>query len=278
MMRPSPRMNTLAISQLSTLRWNFHEDAAAYAARGFTGIGIWRPKLEDFGLDRTIELLAESSLSVTSLSWVGGFTGSDGRGVDEAIADAIAAVRDAANLRAETLIVLAGGRNNHIRNHAKRTFCEALQEIAVVAEDFGVRLSIEPIHPGCGDEWSFVNDLQSTLDIIEQVASPNLGLVLDTYHVGMDEEVVAWLPDIIPHLHLVQFGDGKHSPIGEMNRCLLGEGSVPLRTIFETLARHGYEGPMEAELLGEDVESIPYDEMLDHTKDFLDRMTGSLLN
>ena len=114
-------MNTLAISQLSTLRWSFEEDAQAYTARGFKGIGVYRPKLEDFGLDRTVELLAESSLSVTSLSWVGGFTGSDGRAFEEAVLDAIGAVRDAANLRAETLIVLAGGRNNHIRNHARRT-------------------------------------------------------------------------------------------------------------------------------------------------------------
>ncbi len=267
-------MNTLAINQVSTLRWSFEEDVAAYAARGFTGIGIWRPKLEDFGLDRTIELLAEHSLSVTSLSWVGGFTGSDGRGFDDAVLDAICAVRDAANLRADTLVVLAGGRNNHIRTHVKRTFCDALHEIAAVADDFGVRLSIEPIHPGCGDEWSFLNDLQSTLDIIERVASPNVGLVLDTYHVGMDEEVMGWLPDVIPHLHLVQWGDGKHSPIGEMNRCLLGEGSVPLRTIFETLAKHGYDGPMEVELIGEDVESIPYEDMLDHTRSFVDRMMG----
>ncbi len=267
-------MNTLAISQLSTLRWSFEEDAQAYAARGFKGIGIYRPKLEDFGLDRTIDLLAESSLSVTSLSWVGGFTGSDGRAFEEAVLDAVSAVRDAANLGAETLIVLAGGRNNHIRNHARRTLCDALKEIAEVAEDFGVRMSIEPIHPGCGDEWSFLNDLQSTLDIIEAVASPQLGIVLDTYHVGMDEEVVRWLPDVIPHLHLVQLGDARHSPLGEMNRCLLGEGCVPLATILGTLREHRYNGPFEVELIGEDVETVSYDQLLDHARDFIDRTMG----
>ncbi|TWT83378.1 Inosose isomerase [Planctomycetes bacterium CA13] len=267
------RMNTLAISQLSTLRWSFAEDANAYASRGFNGIGIYRPKLEDFGLDRTIELLAEASLSVTSLSWVGGFTGSDGRGFDEAVIDAMNAVRDAANLQAGTLIVLAGGQNNHIRNHARRTLCDALKEIVTIAKEFGVRLSLEPIHPGCGDEWSFVNDLQSTLDIIETVGSPHLGLVLDTYHVGMDEEVVRWLPDVVPHLHLVQLGDARHSPLGEMNRCLLGEGCVPIRTILETLREYDYNGPLEVELIGEDVESLSYNEILDHTKTFLDQMT-----
>ena len=267
-------MNTLAISQLSTLRWSIEEDAHAYAERGFTGIGIYRPKLEDFGLSRTIELLAESSLAVTSLSWAGGFTGSDGRAYEDAVRDAIAAVRDAANLRAETLIVLAGGRNNHIRNHARRTLCEALKNIAIVAEEFGVRVSLEPIHPGCGEEWSFVNDLQSTLDIIETVASPQLGIVLDTYHMGMDEEVTRWLPEIIPHLHLVQLGDARHSPLGEMNRCLLGEGCVPLTSILQALSDHHYAGPFEVELIGEDVEPLAYEEVLDHARRFMDKMFG----
>ncbi len=266
------RMNTLAISQLSTLRWNFEDDAQAYAERGFGGIGIYRPKLEDFGLDRAVELLAETELDVTSLSWVGGFTGSDGRAYEDAVADAINAVRDAANLQADTLIVLAGGRNNHIRNHARRTLCDALKEIAAVAEEFGVRLSLEPIHPGCGDEWSFVTDLQSTLDIIEAVDSRALGLVLDTYHVGMDEEAVKWLPDLIEHLHLVQLGDARHSPLGEMNRCLLGEGCVPISTILETLADYRYKGPFEVELIGEDVEALSYETVLDHTRDYIDRM------
>lgn len=267
-------MNTVAISQLSTLRWSIEEDAKAYSQRGFGGIGIFRPKLEDFGLDRTIELLAECSLSTTSLSWVGGFTGSDGRKFQDAVEDAKCAVRDAANLQADTLIVLAGGRNNHIRKHAHRTLCEALHEISMVAEDFGVRLSIEPIHPGCGDEWSFVNDLQSTLDIIEEVDSEQLGIVLDTYHVGMDEEVVGWLPDVIPHLHLVQLGDAKHSPLGEMNRCLLGEGCVPLTEIFDMLRAHHYGGPFEVELIGEDVEEVSYEDLLDHTREYIDRMLG----
>ena len=247
------------------------QDANAYAARGFSGIGLYRRKLEDFGLERTIDLLAELSLGATSLSWVGGFTGSGELGFDDAVVDAIHAVRDTANLQAGTLIVLAGGQNRHIRNHARNTVCKALKRISAVAEEFGVRLSLEPFHPGCGEEWSFVNDLKTTLEIVEAVDSPSLGIVLDTYHVGMNDDVVGWLPDVIPHIHLVQLGDAKHSPLGEMNRCLLGEGMVPIQSILSMLGEHGYEGALEVELIGEDVECIPYEAMLDHSKAFLDQ-------
>jgi len=269
-------MKTVSINQLTTLRWSFAEDARSYAQHGFQGIGVYRPKLEDFGIDRAIELLAESELSVTSLSWAGGFTGSDGRSIGEAIADGMAAVREAATLHAGTLILLAGGRNNHIRNHARRTVCDAIKQIAIIAEEFGVRLSLEPIHRGCGSEWSFVNDLRSTLEIIETVASPQLGMVLDTYHL-MDDQIDAWLTDVAPHIDLVQLGDGRHSPTGEMNRCLLGSGCVPLRRTLARLREFGYDGPLEVELIGEDVEPVGYEAVLDHTRQHLDTALAKIM-
>lgn len=269
-------MNTVSINQLSTLRWSFEEDAEAYHRHGFSGIGIYRPKLEDFGIDRAIELLAEFQLDPTSLSWVGGFTGSDGRAYSESVSDGLEAIADAAKLNVDSLVVLAGGRNNHIRNHARRTLCEALKELAPAAEDHGIRLAIEPFHPGCGDEWSFVNDLHSTLEIIELVGNPHLGIALDTYHLGLDQEVVHWLPDVIPHLHLVQLGDARHYPLGEMNRCLLGQGSVPLHHILRQLFDCNYTGPIEVELIGEDVEPISYEQILEHTRCFFEQAIGSV--
>jgi sugar phosphate isomerase/epimerase len=269
-------MNMLSVSQLSTLRWDLESDVQAYARRGFRGIGLYRPKLDDYGLHRTIELLDEHALSVTSLSWVGGFTGSDGRPFEDAVADAIEAVLQAVELRADTLIVLAGGKNNHIKTHLRRTLCQALDRLAAVAAEHGVRLALEPFHPGCGDEWSFVNDLQSTLDIIERVDNPALGLVLDTYHTGMDRDALRWLPDVAPHVNLVQLGDGRHCPHGEMNRCLLGEGCVPLHDLMELLHECGYRGAWEVELIGEDVETISYECLLDHAKRFLDQSFAQL--
>ncbi|KAA5540242.1 sugar phosphate isomerase/epimerase [Roseiconus nitratireducens] len=269
-------MTTLSVSQLSTLRWDLESEVIAYAKHGFSGIGLYRPKLEDYGVDRAIELLAEHSMAVTSLSWVGGFTGSDGRTYEDAVQDAIKAVIQAAELNADTLIVLAGGKNNHIQTHLRRTLCQALCRLAAVACEHGIQLALEPYHPGCGDEWSFVNDLQSTLDIIERVGNPALGLVLDTYHVGMDEGAMHWLPDVAPHIHLVQLGDGRHCPHGEMNRCLLGDGCVPLGRLMEMLHEQGYRGAWEVELIGEDVETIGYEQLLDHTKRYLDRTFAGL--
>ncbi|MEL6108763.1 MAG: sugar phosphate isomerase/epimerase family protein, partial [Planctomycetota bacterium] len=165
-------------------------------------------------------------------------------------------------------------KNNHIQTHLHRTLRCALKRLAAVASEHGVQLALEPFHPGCGDEWSFVTDLQTTLKIIEEVDNPALGLVLDTYHIGMDDDALRWLPDVAPHIHLVQLGDGRHCPHGEMNRCLLGEGCIPIGEITEMLSECGYRGAWEIELIGEDVETIGYEHLLDHTRDYLEHMCG----
>ncbi len=90
----------------------------------------------------------------------------------------------------------------------------------------------------------------------------------------MDEEVVDWLPEIVGHVNLVQLGDARHSPVGEMNRCLLGKGCVPLVKILSTLDQHGYDGAVEVELIGEDVEPLSYEELLDHTRKYIDETLG----
>jgi sugar phosphate isomerase/epimerase len=263
-------MKKIAISQLTTLRWSLEQDIAAAVQRGISGIGLWRPKIDDLGVEATTEHLLNSGLRVSSLSWAGGFTGSDGRRFSDAVDDAIDAIEHASVMGAETLVVLVGGRNNHIRRHLHKTICQALAEIDAVALAHDVCLAIEPFHPGCGDEWSFLHDVRATLDIIAAVGSNNIGLVLDTYHLGMDEDVLDWLPEVIEYLQLVQLGDSRHCPLGEMNRCLLGDGRVPIPSILESLAAGGYDRWIEIEVLGQDVEPLAYDMVLDHSLAYLD--------
>lgn len=262
-------MVKLAINELTTYRWTFEEDVLAVAEHGFTGIGLWRPKLQEYGTEKAVELLAEHQLEVSSVSWAGGFTGSDGRSYHESLCDALDAVQTAAQVGAKTVIMLAGGRNNHTKNHARRMILSAFEELSEAADAVGVSLAVEPVHPGCGAEWSIVNDVRQTLDVIGALSRSNVGLVLDTYHLGFDPHILTWLPDVVRHIRIVQLGDGKHLPLGEQNRCLLGEGRVPLREIIELLILSGYEGYLEAEVLGEEVEHLAYEHVLAHTQKFL---------
>jgi len=264
-------MKKIAVSQLTTLRWTLEQDIQAAVQRGIGGIGFWRPKLEDIGVCETVDQLLASGLRASSLSWGGGFTGSDGRSFSDSVDDAIDAVEQASLLGAETLVVLVGGRNSHIKRHLHKTICQALVEVNAVALAHDVTLAIEPFHPGCGDEWSFIHDMRATMDVLAAVGSSNVGMVLDTYHIGLDSDVLEFLPSVIDFLQLVQLGDSRHCPLGEMNRCLLGEGRVPIPAILESLASAGYDRWIEIEVLGQDVERLNYDAVLDHSMSYLNK-------
>lgn len=259
-------MLRLSVSELSTYRWSFEEDVLNYHQKGFEAIGIWRPKLVEYGEEKGVELLSEHNLSISSLQWVGGFTGSDGRSYREALHDGLDAIQQAADIGAPTVTVLAGGRGGHTKGHAHRLLRTALKELAEAAQAMGVQLALEPMHVGCAFDWSFMNTVPQCLDIINDIGSNNLGITFDCYHVAQDEAVLLWLESFVKYVRLVQLGDAKHAPMGEQDRCLLGQGHIPLRDIVQIFEQSGYEGFYEVEILGQQVEHLEYEEILDESK------------
>ena len=142
-------MAILSMNETTTFRWSFEEDVANYAAAGIKGIGIWRQKVSDCGPQRAADLLREHGMTASHLFWAGGFTGSEGHSHRESIADTSEALRMAASFGAKVLVVCSGARSGHTLNHARQLVVGALKELVPIAEEFGVVMAIEPMHPGC---------------------------------------------------------------------------------------------------------------------------------
>ena len=53
----------------------------------------------------------------------------------------------------------------------------ALDELLPIAEVVEVPLAIEPMHPACATEWTFVTDLEQTVELVEQYDTPYLKMV-----------------------------------------------------------------------------------------------------
>ena len=137
-------MQRLSIHQFTSFRWSFFQDVIKYSSLGFDSIGLWRSKVEDYGIEESAQLLFEMQMSVSSLSWAGGFTGSDGKSFKLAVEDAIEAIYQAHLFGAGKLIVHPGGRNSHTESHAIRLLKTAVTELAPIANDLGVQLLLEP--------------------------------------------------------------------------------------------------------------------------------------
>jgi len=259
------RMSRLAVCEVSTFRWSFEEDVLRYRQQGFEAMGVWRYKLAEFGEEKAVEFLQEHGMRVSSLHWAGGFTGGDGRSFRESMHDALDAIDQAAALNAKCLVILTGSRGGHTKKHSRRILRDALTQLSEAASACKVQLAIEPMHVGCAFDWTFLTELPDTLDLIAELNQPNLGIVLDCYHMAHDRNILNWIPSLINSIRLVQMGDAKGAPLGEQNRCLLGEGNLPLSDIVRLLEQCGYTGDYEIELQGEEIEHIDYEEALDHS-------------
>jgi sugar phosphate isomerase/epimerase len=246
-------MARLSMNEMTTYRWSFDEDVAEYRAAGIPAIGVWRQKLSDFGEDKGIELLAEAGLPVSNLLWAGGFTGSDGHTFRESVADATDAIRQAAALRARSLVVYSGGRAGHTHNHARRLLIDALRELAPVAQESRVTLAIEPMHAACAAEWTFLTTLGDALTVLDAVGSPSVQLAFDVYHFGADPAAIKLLTEFAGRIAIVHLADG-HTPTEyEQNRTRLGDGCVPLREVVAALRAVGYDGDYDVELVGQEI-------------------------
>ncbi len=259
-------MQRLSVNQMTTYRWSFDEDVASYLRLGIGAIGVWRQKLTDFGEERGIDLLRESRLTVSNLLWAGGFTGGDLRSFRESVDDGLEAIRLAAEMQARCLVVYTGARSGHTQNHARRLLKDALKELLPAAAATGVRLGLEPMHANCGYEWTFLSEPAEALELVESLDSPQLGLVLDTYHLGFQPDWTDWIARLTHRTTVVHLADSKQPPDREQNRCRLGEGMIALPAMVAALEGAGFQGFYDLELLGEEIETSDYVELLEHSK------------
>lgn len=267
-------MARLSMNEMTTYRWPFEVDVVRYLEAGIRAIGVWRQKLADYGEAEGIALLAERGMSVSNLLWAGGFTGSDGRTYRDSLEDAEDAVRLAAAMQAGCLVVYPGGRNGHTYNHCRRLVRGALAALMPLASDLDVTLAVEPMHRGCASEWTFLTDLGEALDLMDGLANPHLQLVFDTYHLGRDLDILRRIPEIVDRIAVVHLGDSRSEPVGEQNRCRLGQGNVPLGAIVDSLLGAGYDGDFDVELIGEDIEAAEYGELVAHCVRAFEAMVG----
>ncbi len=269
-------MPRFSMNEMTTYRWSFEEDVRHYAAAGIGAIGVWRRKLSDFGEDRGIELLKDSGLAVSNLLWAGGFTGSEGHSYQESLDDAAEAIRLAGAMHANTLVVYSGARAGHTHNHARRLLVDALSKLAPLAAENQVTLALEPMHPGCASECTFLTSLEDALAVVLQLDVPQVKLTVDTYHIGTTLACLEQLRRLATEnrIAVVHLADG-HPPDEDQRRTRLGEGIVPLADLIGALNAGGYDGDYDVELFGDDVSPDDYEKLLVDSQEFFTRLVGA---
>jgi D-psicose/D-tagatose/L-ribulose 3-epimerase len=114
---------------------------------------------------------------------------------------------------------------------------ESIREIVKVAEDLGIVLCLEVLNRF---ETYLLNTAQEGVDFVKQVDHPNVKLLLDTFHMNIEEDslggAIRTAGAYLGHFHT-----------GECNRRIPGTGRIPWKEIGESLREIGYNGSIVME-------------------------------
>jgi D-psicose/D-tagatose/L-ribulose 3-epimerase len=111
-----------------------------------------------------------------------------------------------------------------------RSCVAALRAVADHAADRGLLLAIEPLNRF---ETHFLNTAASGRRLVDEVAHPAVGLLLDTFHMQIEESstpsAIATAGDRLYHVHC-----------SENDRGVVGSGQVPWAAVRDALREIGY--------------------------------------
>ena len=215
------------------IEWLFAEEGDIFADRirrahdaGLKAIEFWRWTEKD--LDSIEAALKETGLKVTSLVAEPMIALTNAANRDtwlKGLADSVAVAR---RLGAPVLIAQAGDDLEGVtRDEQRKALTETLRAGADILKDSGVRLGVEPLNIRIDHIGYFLDSTREGLDIVDDVARPEIGIVYDIYHSAvMDErteEVLSgrinfyFLP-LAPALSLVKEGKVVALAVGAAKR------------------------------------------------------------
>ena len=238
----------VAYGALALLRGTFEEKTRKAAAMGCDGIELMVRKPDELDWAAIQRVLAASHLAVPQVV-TGELFGADGLCLvtpdAETYRQAEARLRSvidfAAPLGAYVNIGRVRGRLDWmpLPHGAWDVAVERLRSVCDYASSRGVRLTLEPINRY---ETDFIFTVGDGLRMIEDLARDNVGLMLDLFHMNIEEpsieESLVLAGDRLWHIH-----------IADSNRRYPGSGHTPLDSVFATLRKIGYAGYISGELL-----------------------------
>ncbi|GGX86253.1 sugar phosphate isomerase/epimerase family protein [Streptomyces anandii] len=264
-------LGRFSINQMTVRQLSLPELTSACVELGVRGVGLWREPVQEYGVEAAAGLVRDAGLHVTTLCR-GGFltaTGPDAR--KAALADNRRAVDEAAALGTDTLVLVSGGLPAGSRDlrGARERIADALAELGPYAQETGVKLAIEPLHPMYAADRCVVSTLAQALDLAERFPAHQVGVTVDTYHIWWDDTAPAQIAraGAAGRIHTFQLADWTTPlPAGVLNgRGQVGDGAIDMREWKGYVDAAGYTGAIEVELFNEELWAMDGREVLAQT-------------
>ena len=234
--------------QAVAFKGDFETNIAKITSYGYEGVelAIRDPKLVN--PDELAAVISQRHLAVpaigTGQAWGEerlSFTSSDPAVRRSAIERIKSHIPLAARFKAVVILGLIRGMTPAGQTHEQSMtyLVAALQECSAAAAPHGVRFALEPINRY---ETDLIHSVADGLDLIERVGADNFGLLLDTFHMNIEEpsieESIRVCGPRIFHFH-----------VADSNRWHPGAGHINFNRILTTLFETGYNGFVSGEFM-----------------------------
>ncbi|WP_330455809.1 sugar phosphate isomerase/epimerase [Streptomyces sp. NBC_00820] len=258
----------LSLNQITTKRWSLPEAVRGCVDAGIPAIGLWRDKVAETGVAEAAKLVRDAGLAVSTLCRGGFLTAPGPEGGQAALTENLRALEEAAQLGADTLVMVVGGLPDGSRDlpGARARVAELLGELAPHAGDFGVRLAIEPLHPMFCADRAVVSTLGQALDLAELFPAEQVGVVVDSYHVWWDPELAAQIARAGAGGRIASYQVCDWTlPLPSdalLGRGHVGDGHIDFRAMTDQVTVAGYTGWIEVEIFNERIWDTPGEQTL----------------
>jgi len=225
---------------------NIEENIAMIKELGYDGVELAVRNPKELDVNQIENLTTNNNLPVPAIGTGQAygeeglsFTNADSSIREKAVYRIIDQIALARKLNALVIIGLIRGTvpKNGNMDEAEKLFIKAMKECAAV--DPNVKLAIEPINRY---ETNLLNTVEESLAFVEKVGMPNVGLLLDTFHMNIEE------PDINKSI-LVAREKIFHFHVADSNRWYAGAGHIDFAEVLDTLMQVEYKGFVSAEIM-----------------------------
>ncbi len=260
----------LCIHTITTKPWSLEEAAKKFSAAGIAGISVWRDTLEGRDIRSTGKMLREYGLQIISLVRGGFFASVNEAKRTDVIKDNLNAIEEAYELGTPLLVLVCGADPQQSLEKSREHIRYGIKKILPKAEELGIKLAIEPLHPMYADTRSAIITLRQANDFVEKLNSPWLGVVIDVYHIWWDPVLIKEIIRCgqLGKIFAFHICDWK-VPTEDLlyDRGLMGEGCIDIRQIRNQVEIAGFDGFHEVEIFSEKYWNSNQDEFLEKIKD-----------
>jgi sugar phosphate isomerase/epimerase len=255
-------VSRLSFNQMTAGKTPLREVIDACIHHGIEWIGPWRHSIGDQPAEWG-KILRDSGLKVSSLCRGGMFPAATAEERRKRIDDNLRAVDEAAAIGTDLLVLVNGPAPDKDIDGARQMVADGIAAIVEHAEQAGVRLGVEPLHPMFAADRSVIVTMAEANAIAEQFRAGTVGLVVDVYHVWWDPDVYRQIERAGERIFGFHVSDWiVPLPDTLMGRGLMGDGVIELPRLREAVERAGYRGPIEVEIFNEALWSQPLGEIV----------------